>query len=410
MLRLKTFKPRSATTLAASASALVLLGMATPSLAQVRSPGEPPQANTAEAGLWGIAEQTEIYARRSGDLNKDAALNAYVSDLTCRIAAEHCKDIRVYVMDRPMFNAMAAPNGYVEVWTGLMLRASTEDELAFVLGHEVGHFLEEHGYERMRALKITGNVLMVFSLAAAGAGAYYQVDVSGLIDAVYLSSMAAYFGYSQANESQSDAMGLEMVHRMGLDTSAGALIWENQRAETAASSFRSVRRSEAYGSVFRTHPLTINRIEALNAQSKTLGSDGIGLEDRQRYRAIIRPYLSDWIEDEHRHRDFGRLLHLLERLGRDGEDLGVIQYHTGEVYRRRRGEGDELLAVNAYRAAVTHADVPVAAYRELGTLEARTGNPDAARTAFETYIQLAPEAEDLWVVEDQLSRLEGKNA
>lgn len=394
--------------LAGGASALVLMASVSPALAtQVRAPGEPPAANTAEAGLWGVSEETETYARRRGDRNNDPALNAYVSGLTCRVAGPHCKDIRVYVMDRPVFNAMAMPNGYVEVWSGLMLRASTEDELAFVLGHEVAHFLEEHSFERMRSLKNTSTALLVFSLGAAATGVYYQVDVSALIDAVYLSSMAAYMGYNQSHEAQSDQMGLDMVHGLGLDASAGAAIWENVKAETAASSFRRVRNTEAFGSAFRTHPLTIERIAALGAQAKALGFDGTTLEDRKRYRAIIRPYLADWIEDEHRHRDFGRLLHLLERLGADGDDLGVINYHKGEVYRRRREEGDDLLAANAYRAAVAHADVPVAAYRELGALEAKLGNGAAARTAFNTYRELAPQADDLWIVEDQISRLEG---
>ncbi|GAA0390462.1 hypothetical protein GCM10009093_16340 [Brevundimonas terrae] len=56
---------------------------------------------------------------------------------------------------------------------------------------------------------------------------------------------------------------------------------------------------------------------------------------------------------------------------------------------------------------MAHADVPVAAYRELGALEARLGNGAAARTAFNTYRELAPQADDLWIVEDQISRLEG---
>ncbi|MEG1452602.1 M48 family metallopeptidase [Brevundimonas sp.] len=404
-------RPDLSRLMAGAASALVLMAASSTVWAtQVRAPGEQPAANTAEAGLWGMSEETETYARRRGDRNNDPALNAYVSDLTCRVAGEHCKDIRVYVMDRPVFNAMAMPNGYVEVWSGLMLRASTEDELAFVLGHEVGHFLEEHSFERLRTLKNTSTALLVFSLGAATAGVYYQVDVSALIDAVYLSSMAGYMGYNQSHESQSDQMGLDMVHRLGLDASAGASIWGNVKAETAASSFRRVRNSEASGSAFRTHPLTVERIAALSTQAKALGFSGTDADDRKRYRAIIRPHLAGWIEDEHRHRDFGRLLHLLDRLGADGEDLGLVNYHKGEVYRRRREEGDDLLAVTAYRAAVAHADVPVAAYRELGALEARTGNTGAAREALTQYIRLAPQADDLWIVEEQLSRLEGDKA
>lgn len=391
----------------ALACAVSLLTIGSAAQAQVRAPGEAPQAETAEAGLWGLSEQAETQARRRGDRNTDEALNAYVSQLACRIAADHCGDVRVYVMDRPFLNASAAPNGYVEVWSGLLLRAETEDELAFVLGHEIGHFLEEHSFERLRRQKLVSNTLMVVSLGVGAAGVYYQVDVSAVIDAAYLSGISGLFAYNQSQEMQADQLGLEIANKVGFDASAGSSIWLNQRAETAASSFRRVRNAEAFGSAFQTHPLTETRVQALTDQGKALGMAGTTREDRVRYRAIIRPHLSAWIEDEHRHRDFGRLLHLLDRLGKDGEDLGLINYHKGEVYRRRREEGDEVLAVAAYRAAVAYADAPTAAFRELGGLEDRAGNKSAARDALNKYRELAPDADDLWIVEDQLARLEG---
>lgn len=388
------------------AAAASLLALAPLAQAQVRAPGEPPRPETAEAGLWAMFEEAETQARRRSDRNNDPALNAYVSDLTCRIAADHCRDIRVYVMDRPVFNATAAANGYVEVWSGLMLRAETEDELAFVIGHEVAHFLEEHSYERLRQQKIVSNALTVFSLGVGAAGLYYQVDVSAVIDAAYLAGVSGVFAYSQTQESQADQLGLQIADKVGFDASAGPSIWLNLQAENKESSFRRVRNAEASGSAFRTHPLTETRVKTLSEQARELGVRGATREDRLRYRAIIRPYLAEWIEDEHRNRDFGRLLHLLERLGRDGEDLGLINYHKAEVYRRRREEGDDVLALSAYRAAATHSDVPVVAFRELGDLEIRAGNKAAARDALNKYRELAPEADDLWIIEDQLARLE----
>ena len=394
---------------AALAAGLVLCAaLASPAWAQVRAPGKPPMANTAEAGLWDLSHRAEVQARARADLNRDPALNAWVSQMTCQIAGEHCADIRVSVMDRPVFNAMVMPNGFVEVWSGLMLRATTADELAFVLGHEVGHFLEEHSFERLRREKITQNVMLAVSLGAAAAGAYYQVDVSDLIDAVYLTGVSAHFAYSRAHESQSDQMGLDRVAALGLNPGAGRLIWENQLAETAASSFSRVRRAEAFGSAFRTHPLTAERVSALRAQGERLGVREVQVEDRRQYRAMIRPHLGHWIEDEHRHRDYGRLLHLLDRLGQDGEDLGLIFYHRGEVHRRRREAGDDLLAVAAYRVSVEHDDAPVEAWRELGTIEARLGNTAAARDAFSQYLNKAPTADDHWIIEDQLAQLERK--
>ena len=393
--------------LIALACAVSLLALVPAANAQVRAPGEPPQPETAEAGLWQMLQEAEVQARRRSDRNNDPALNAYVSGLACKIAASHCGDIRVYVMDRPVFNAAAGANGYVEVWSGLLLRAETEDEVAFALGHEIAHFLEEHSYEALRRQKIVSNTLMVVSLGVGAAGMYYQVDISGVIDAAYLAGISSFFSYSQSQESQADELGLKIADDVGFNPAAGPAIWMNLQAENRESSFRRVRNADASASVFRTHPLTETRVQTLSEQAEVLGAQGTEREDRVRYRAIIRPYLAEWIEDEHRHRDFGRLLHLLDRLGKDGEDLGLLNYHKAEVYRRRREEGDDVLGLAAYRAAVAYPDVPVAAFRELGDLEIRAGNKMAARDALNKYRELAPDADDLWIIEDQLARLEG---
>ena len=50
----------------------------------------------------------------------------------------------------PYFNASMAPNGMMQVWSGLLLRVDNEAQLAAVLGHEIGHYLARHSVERLR--------------------------------------------------------------------------------------------------------------------------------------------------------------------------------------------------------------------------------------------------------------------
>jgi predicted Zn-dependent protease len=133
--------------LSAGAVALAMAAALAPGLgaAQERPPHErPPDAKSDEAGLWYAADKAEQGARESGDLDTDSALNAYVRGVECKVAPEYCGEMRIYVMDRPIFNSMAAPNGYVEVWSGLLLRARNEAELAFILGHETTHYGMNH--------------------------------------------------------------------------------------------------------------------------------------------------------------------------------------------------------------------------------------------------------------------------
>ena len=58
------------------------------------------------------------------------------------------------------FRPRRSSNGYVEVWSGLLLRAQTEDKLAFVLGHEISHFARGHSIQQWRAQKTTANVVL----------------------------------------------------------------------------------------------------------------------------------------------------------------------------------------------------------------------------------------------------------
>jgi len=50
------------------------------------------------------------------------ALLDYVQAIACRLGGDHCPDIRVHLVRTPLFNASMAPNGMMQVWTGLMLR------------------------------------------------------------------------------------------------------------------------------------------------------------------------------------------------------------------------------------------------------------------------------------------------
>ena len=369
--------------------------------AQQRAPGLAPTAESVEGGLWGASDAAERGARSSAERNADPALNAYVSEVACTVAPEYCGDIRIYVMDRPVFNATASPNGYIEVWSGLLLRAGSEAGVAFALGHEVGHYAENHSLEQWRTTKGWATVAMVVSLGAGVAGAYYQVDLRGIADLAYMSAISSIFTYGRGQEEEADTLGLRRMRAAGYDPQAASELWESLRAERQVSSFPSVRRAEAWPSVFRTHPLTVERIVALRSQA----GDGGGRMERDRYRAAIRPHLARWLDDELDRRDFGSTLAVIDRLDIDGQDSGVLNYYRGQAYRQRREPGDDLRARDSYRLAVVYTDAPAAAWRELGDLESRTGDAGAARTAWARYLDAAPDADDRWIVEDSLKHL-----
>ena len=360
---------------------------------------ERPPENTDEGGLWGVSDRAEQQARASGELERDAALNAYVAGVACRVAGQYCGDVRLYIMNRPFFNASMAPNGYTEVWSGLLLRAENEAQLAFVLGHEVTHYSERHSIEMLRTVRGRATAALILSVGASAAGAGYAGDL------IYLGTLASVYGFSREREEEADRVGFDLSVAAGYDANAGAALWNNLIAETRASDNPDVRRRETRASIFSTHPLSADRVEAL--EERAAAHTGGGETYRERYREAIRPFLDPWLRAELRRRDFGQTLLVLDRLGAHGEDMGVVEYYRGEVYRLRRGDGDAAQAAQRYAAAVVYPDAPAAAWRELGDIALRENRNEDAAQFFASYLERAPDAPDRALVEARLAQLQG---
>ena len=73
-----------------------------------------------------MMDRAEAQLRRSPFVLRDEKLRAYVQDITCRLASQHCPDVRVHLVRTPYFNASMAPNGMMQVWSGLLLRVENE--------------------------------------------------------------------------------------------------------------------------------------------------------------------------------------------------------------------------------------------------------------------------------------------
>jgi beta-barrel assembly-enhancing protease len=383
--------------------------------AQSRQPGERPAPETVEAGLWAEADKAELVSRRSAEHVQDPELNEYMRDVTCRVAPEFCSDIRVYVMERPIFNATASPNGWVEVWTGLLLTASNEAELAAVIGHEIGHFEENHSVEALQAAKRRQAAAMALSIGVAVAGAVAIgntsdpnlartiSDVTGaVIDLTYYSAVAMHFAYSRDNEEQADLIGLKRLSAAGYDPAAAADLWRALVDQTRMSEFRSIRESGARISVFNTHPATADRIDAIDRFAKAQNASGSTELGRERYRAAIRPHLLRWLRRDLQRRDWTMTIATVDRLAKAKEDLGVLEYIRGEAYRRRNKADDPQRAFEAYRAASGHPDAPPEAFRELGDLARKQGDPEITQAAYRRYLSVTPVPQDAWLVRETL--------
>ena len=85
----------------------------------------------------------------SGKLSFGDPVSVYLNKIVDRILADDPvlrKQIRVYYYHSPGVNAFAVADGIIAIYTGLLAHVKSEAELAFVLSHEIAHYVEEHMY------------------------------------------------------------------------------------------------------------------------------------------------------------------------------------------------------------------------------------------------------------------------
>jgi Zn-dependent protease with chaperone function len=132
------------------------------------------------------------------------------------------ESFRVYVVSNDEWNAMAAPNGAIYVFSGL-LRDMDDDEVAIVLGHELAHATHEHS---RRAYK-KSMLVSLLGLGASTAADSIDRDSARIATKVgiYAGSLALANGYSRSAEDQADRVGLRYAYEAGYDVSKGPALW-----------------------------------------------------------------------------------------------------------------------------------------------------------------------------------------
>lgn len=382
----------------AAISCALALAAGCASRAPVRdnAPGSAPVAGSDESELWYAMERAEAELKRSPLLVRDPALNAYVRGVACKVAGAHCKDMRVYVVDVPQFNASMAPNGMMLFWTGALLRIRDEAELAFVLGHEAGHFTAQHSLRQWRRMKDASAWLGAFQMVAYGAGA------GGVAQLGMLAGYAAIFKYSRDMEREADALGFRGVVAHGWAPSAGADLWARMWRE------EQTRRYDRPLPVFSTHPASQERLNDIRTEAAAIANAPTD-RGRDRYRAAVRPLLPKLLDAELGNRRYAGSILVIGELLADApvQDRGLLTFYLGEAYRRRGLGDDKARAAQLYAQAIALPGTPAAAWREHGFSRRAAGDVAGARGSLHRYLQQAPEAEDRAFVERELDKLGG---
>ncbi len=154
-------------------------------------------------------------------------------------------DWDVQLIKSPQINAFCMPGGKIAFFTGILDKLKlTDDEVAMIMGHEMGHALWEHARERTAKTNITNiGSRVVGGLLFGQAG-----EVIGAAGA-----SLAVLKFSRSDETEADLIGLELAARAGFDPRAGITLWQKMSAASKG----------APPQWMSTHPAGATRIQTI---------------------------------------------------------------------------------------------------------------------------------------------------
>jgi len=216
----------------------------------------------------GISQQQEIqmgqeYAQQINaqlPIVQDPEINRYINvlgDSIAHLTSRGNLEWHFFVVDAQEVNAFAVPGGYVYVNRGLIQRADQMDELAGVLGHEIGHVVRRHTVKQMekaQGANIGVTLACVLTSICNSQAAGAAINVAG---------GALFARFSRQDEAEADAEGFKNVVRAGISPVGMVTMFRKLLDERKS-------RPGAVESWFLTHPLEEDRIVAVQSQINQL--------------------------------------------------------------------------------------------------------------------------------------------
>lgn len=177
-----------------------------------------------------------------------------------------------HVVDSEEINAYAVPGGFIYINLGLIRAVETESELAFVIGHEIGHIVGQHSMKRLTqvyGLEILKQIIL-------------DEDSSKLTKLVAdILAAGLLFRYSRDNERESDFYGVNNVYDTNISPEGGVRFFETlQKLQR--------RKPTALEKLISTHPIHSERITNVRNQINDLPQKSGLRTNSSRFKQVKR--------------------------------------------------------------------------------------------------------------------------
>ncbi len=220
------------------------------------------------------AEQHQAILKEYGGTFDQNGVAGYVTALGNKLVANSefaGQPFTFTVLDSEIVNAFALPGGFVYVTRGLLALASSEAELASVLGHEIGHVTGRHTAQRVSQAN-TANILTGGLAVLAGVLTGSSELGSAVGDIVGTGAAAYVQSFSREQEFEADSLGVRYMARAGYDPSAAAAFLAKLQAQSDLDAKLAGREPNSGSDMMASHPRTQDRV----AKAVTEATQGEG--------------------------------------------------------------------------------------------------------------------------------------
>ncbi|QAU22845.1 M48 family peptidase [Dyella sp. M7H15-1] len=199
----------------------------------------------------------------------DPLLDDYINNLGFRLASNSAKPkdhFAFFIVKDPVINAFSAPGGYIGVNAGLIIITRSEDELAAVMAHEIGHITQNHLQRAYESVKKDTPLMALVALGAiaAGGAAGGQAAAAALLGGQG-AIMQKEINFTRKDEAEADRTGIMTLSKAGFDPNAMAGFFGRMEDVMSADSG-----GINVPSLLQDHPVTAQRIADAKARASAL--------------------------------------------------------------------------------------------------------------------------------------------
>lgn len=221
---------------------------------------------------------------------------AYVASVGRRVAAfsgiaNAGQVLHFTTLNSAVENAFSVPGGYVYITRQLMTLMGDESQLAFALGHEVGHIAANHAHQREEVEReLTWRALPEIMLGQMIGGGYgNEIALKGALAAALQS-----LSFSRDQEYEADTLGMRYMMAAGYDPAGAAQLLAALARETALEARVQGRTNRQIPEWASTHPLSQNRMERAIEEARQSGRLGSGVHNRDLFlKELEGTYVDD---------------------------------------------------------------------------------------------------------------------